>query len=85
MAANSATLTKYGITAWSTSTTPAIQMKQNILILHDAINKTTLMANQPVLCASCHYSKALDLDNTGPTGAQVGPSTCPGPCTSTTA
>ncbi|MGA8832137.1 MAG: hypothetical protein WB554_11050, partial [Desulfomonilaceae bacterium] len=73
VAANSATLTKYGIAAWSTSTTPAIQIKQNILILHDAINKTTLMANQPVLCASCHYSKALDLNNTGPTGAQVGP------------
>ena len=48
-------------------------MKQNILILHDAINKTTLVANQPVLCASCHYSPALDLNHTGPTGAQVGP------------
>ncbi len=72
-AASSSTMSKYGITAWSTSTTPGIQMKQNILILHDAINKTTLVANQPVLCASCHYSKALDLANTGPTGAQVGP------------
>ncbi len=36
---------------------PAIQVMQNVLILHDAMNQTTLMANQPVLCASCHYSR----------------------------
>jgi hypothetical protein len=73
VAANAGTQSKYGIGAWSTSTAPAIQVKQNILILHDSINQTTLMAKQPVLCASCHYSAALDLNHTGPTGAQVGP------------
>lgn len=72
--ANTATATKYGVTqAWSTNATPGIQTKENILILHDAANKTSLMANKPVLCASCHYSAALDLNHTGPTGAQVGP------------
>lgn len=72
VAAGSSQMSKYGITAWSTNTDPAKQVKQNVLILHDAMNKTTLMSNQPVLCASCHYSAALDLGHTGPTGAQVG-------------
>ena len=74
-AANQATATKYGIsnTAWSTNTNVGNQTKENILILHDGANHTTLMANRPVLCASCHYSPALDLGHTGPTGAQVGP------------
>ena len=62
----------HGVTAWSTapSTNKVVQVKENILILHDAINNTTLMANQPVLCASCHYSPALDLNHTGPTATQ---------------
>jgi len=31
-----------------------------------------LMGRKPVLCASCHYSPALDLAGTGPQGDQVG-------------
>ena len=34
-------------------------VKQNILILHDQKHSTTLMAQRPVLCASCHSSNAL--------------------------
>jgi hypothetical protein len=34
-------------------------MKQNILTLHDQKENTGLMAERPVLCASCHSSNAL--------------------------
>ena len=40
--------------------------------LHDAKQGTHLEAAQPVLCARCHYSAALDLSGTGPSGDQVG-------------
>jgi hypothetical protein len=74
-AADAAIAQKYSITIpWSTSAARAIQAKENILILHDAINQTNLNDNRPVLCASCHYSAALDLANQGPQGAQVGKS-----------
>jgi hypothetical protein len=43
-----------------------------ILRLHDAKELTSLMNSQPVLCAGCHYSAALDLSGAGPTGPQVG-------------
>ncbi|MFH0995673.1 MAG: hypothetical protein V1844_09295 [Pseudomonadota bacterium] len=56
---------------WSTSTKPAIQFRENILLLHDKNHGTSLSKNQPVLCASCHYSPALDLAHTGPVGSQV--------------
>ena len=59
-----------GIT-WSTHPDPEIQTKQNVLILHDASEGTTLASQTPVLCAECHYSPALDLDGTGPTGPQL--------------
>ena len=36
-------------------------VKQNILTLHDQRNGTHLMAQRPVLCASCHSSNALGL------------------------
>lgn len=36
-------------------------LKQNILTLHDQNKGTNLMANRPVLCASCHSSNALKL------------------------
>ncbi|GAB4422433.1 MAG: hypothetical protein Kow0031_00180 [Anaerolineae bacterium] len=36
-------------------------VKQNILTLHDQQEGTSLMANRPVLCASCHGSNALKL------------------------
>ena len=49
-----------------------IQSKRNILKLHDAVQGTTLLTSTPVLCAGCHYSPALDLAGTGPSGNQVG-------------
>ncbi|MEW8441990.1 MAG: cytochrome C [Candidatus Thiodiazotropha taylori] len=45
--------------------------KQNILLLHDAEHATNLVASKPVLCASCHYSAALDLNGSGPSGSQL--------------
>lgn len=65
--------TRAGVT-WSASPDPEVEAKQNVLILHDVDHGTTLMASQPVLCAACHYSPALDLAGTGPTGAQIGTS-----------
>jgi len=46
--------------------------KMNILKLHDILEGTDLINQRPVLCASCHYSPALDLAGNGPTGPQVG-------------
>jgi hypothetical protein len=66
LAASDPTLT------WSNDSDPEIQTKRNILILHDHDEGTGLMASQPVLCASCHYSPALDLAGTGPGAAQIG-------------
>jgi len=56
--------------AWSTVTDTEVQSKQNILKLHDARRGTNLLGSQPVLCAACHYSPALDLAGAGPQGAQ---------------
>jgi hypothetical protein len=61
--------------AWSTDPDPEIRSKRNILILHDHSEGTNLMAAQPVLCAACHYSPALDLAGAGPQGNQVGHAT----------
>jgi hypothetical protein len=60
-----------GIT-WSDDQDLEIQTRTNVLILHDHEQGTLLVASQPVLCASCHYSAALDLNGTGPAGGQVG-------------
>jgi hypothetical protein len=57
---------------WSQDPDLEIQSKTNILKLHDADLVTDLEASQPVLCAQCHYSPALDLAGTGPAGDQVG-------------
>ena len=57
---------------WSTNTDLEIQSKINILRLHDAEHFTNLETSQPVLCAQCHYSPALDLAGTGPAGDQLG-------------
>lgn len=38
---------------------------QDILTKHDALSGTDLLANQPVLCASCHPSPALGTAGTG--------------------
>ncbi len=56
--------------SWSQKTDPAIQFRENILLLHDKLNNTSLSSSQPVLCASCHYSPALDLGHTGPSAVQ---------------
>jgi hypothetical protein len=66
MAADAAVQQKYNITAWSSSADPVIQFKENVLILHDAVNLTALSSSKPVLCAWCHYSPALDLAGSGP-------------------
>ena len=72
VAANSSTQTKWGVVAWSTSVVTQIQYRENILILHDAKHTaSSLMGRKPVLCASCHYSPALDLTGAGPQGDQV--------------
>jgi hypothetical protein len=36
-------------------------VEQNILVLHDEENGTTLMADRPILCARCHASNALGM------------------------
>ncbi len=53
---------------WSTDPDLEAQARRNVLILHDAKTGTKLQA--PVLCASCHYSPALDLAGTGPSAQQ---------------
>lgn len=57
---------------WSTDVDTEIQTKINILKIHDADHQTQLEASQPVLCAQCHYSPALDLAGVGPTVEQMG-------------
>ncbi len=57
---------------WSQADSKEIRSRENVLLLHDNMNHTTLMASKPVLCAGCHYSPALDLAGTGPAGAQLG-------------
>ena len=57
---------------WSNDQDLEIQSKINILKLHDNEEATNLENAQPVLCTQCHYSPALDLSGTGPSGDQVG-------------
>jgi hypothetical protein len=57
---------------WAADMDLEVQSKKNILILHDALEGTLLEGRQPVLCSECHYSLALDLNGTGPSGSQVG-------------
>jgi len=56
----------------STNANADLQSRENILHLHDVRYGTSLWANRPVLCASCHYSTALDLSGQGPAGSQIG-------------
>ena len=72
IAANDAAKAKYGISAWSASTEPEIQYRENILILHGKVISINLMARKPVLCSSCHYMLPLDLAGVGPKGDQIG-------------
>jgi hypothetical protein len=55
---------------WATDSDAEVQAKKNILLLHDKRNKTNLINSTPVLCASCHYSPALDLEKKGAQGVQ---------------
>jgi hypothetical protein len=64
--------TRPGVNWSPASNDDEIESRENILLLHDKVEGTRLMANKPVLCAQCHYSAALDLAGTGPAGAQVG-------------
>lgn len=57
---------------WATDSDLEVQARKNVLILHDLDEGTQLAANQPVLCASCHYSPPLDLSGAGPNGSQLG-------------
>lgn len=59
-----------GARAWSSDPDLEAQSRRNVLILHDAKAGTSLQP--PVLCASCHYSPALDLAGTGPSTRQQG-------------
>jgi len=70
VAADATTAARYGNVEWSIAVAAAVQYKENILLLHDAKHNTQLINNQPVLCAQCHYSPALDLAGSGPQGAQ---------------
>jgi hypothetical protein len=51
----------YGVNDWSKRKNLVLQFKENILILHDALNGTKLWDSRPVLCANCHYSPALGI------------------------
>lgn len=55
----------------STQTNLDLQSRENIVRLHDVRFKTQLWQARPVLCAACHYSKALDLGGTGPSATQL--------------
>ncbi len=57
---------------WANQVDKEVESKINILILHDAEEGTQLEASQPVLCAQCPYSPALDLSGTDPAGDQIG-------------
>lgn len=71
VAANWQTARRYDISGWSKKQTVEKAFRENILILHDAKHQTNLVNCQPVLCASCHYSPALDLAGTGPNAEQA--------------
>ncbi len=60
-----------GIT-WSPASDKEVRTRENVLLLHDDMSSTHLMASKPVLCAQCHYSPALDLAGKGPQGDQLG-------------
>lgn len=72
VAASSQAADRNGVLSWSVEPGKELAYRENILILHDAKHGTDLMNSKPVLCASCHYSPALDLAGSGPQGSQVG-------------
>ncbi len=54
-----------GVASYSTLANQDLQTRQNVLLLHDALNHTTLANSTPVNCSSCHYSAANDLLKNG--------------------
>ena len=60
-------------TGWANLPDKEVESKLNILKLHDAKEGTTLESTQPVLCAQCHYSPALDLSGAGEPNPPVAP------------
>ena len=67
---SAASTKKYPTVVWSFNPNISVQYRENILKLHDAKFSTSLEVSKPVLCASCHYSPALDLMGTGPSVEQ---------------
>jgi hypothetical protein len=61
-----------GIIPWAADADLEVRAKKNILLLHDNHQGTDLANSTPVLCAACHYSPALDLSGSGPSGSQAG-------------
>ncbi len=59
-----------GDISWANEADKDYESRINILLLHDYRSGTTLNAAKPVLCASCHYSPALDLGGVGPSAEQ---------------
>lgn len=60
--------------SWSNDPNLEVASRSNVLKIHDLKHGSNLLNSQPVLCAGCHYSPALDLAGTGPTGPQIGKS-----------
>ncbi|MFZ2446119.1 MAG: hypothetical protein WAW37_07175 [Syntrophobacteraceae bacterium] len=52
--------TDRGVT-WSTNPNLNLQMRENVLKLHDSNEGTSLFVSRPVVCADCHYSAATDI------------------------
>ena len=64
----------HGDTGMASPSNPTGKVETNILQLHDEGSGTTLMANRPVLCASCHASNALGTP--GSQGSKTSQSRC---------
>lgn len=56
--------------SWANNSNKDLESRLNVLTLHDFRSGTNLVGQQPVLCASCHYSPALDLGGAGPSTEQ---------------
>ena len=58
---------------WADLPDKEVESKLNILKLHDDEQGTSLESSQPVLCAQCHYSPALDLTGAGEPNPPIAP------------
>ncbi len=56
--------------SWASDADKDKEARLNVLKLHDYRSSTSLFVSQPVLCAQCHYSPALDLAGSGPSPTQ---------------